>query len=106
MRGALHDAAPAYHSAEEAQAHRAEGRGRALAFIAEALPEMPPDQWALNADLLLMTLESVGKRASVKDWSPAEADAFGEAFAGMLCAWLDQLRKDQAANARRTIPPD
>jgi AcrR family transcriptional regulator len=91
MRVALADAAPLYrHAPETAQAMAAADR-IIQAFMREALPQRPEGDRALAGDLITTTLGEVGKRFSEAPRSQAEIEAYAEALADMLCAYLRDL---------------
>jgi AcrR family transcriptional regulator len=91
MRGALDDAAPLYRDAPEAHAAKASGAGIMRAFLDEALPNAADDTRATASALTEATLSQVGKRFSETPRSTAEIDAYAEAMADMLCAYLRAL---------------
>ena len=91
IRGALDDAAPLYRDAPEAQAAKASGEGIMQAFMREALPEAPEATRALAGDLIKTTLSAVGKQFSETPRCQAEIEAFADAMADMLCAYLASI---------------
>ncbi|WP_064682497.1 TetR family transcriptional regulator [Rhizobium bangladeshense] len=91
MRVALHDAAPLYRDAPEAQAARASGDRIIELFMCEALPSAPEATRALAGDLVGTTLATVGKRFSEVPRSSAEIEAYADAMADMFCAYLERL---------------
>lgn len=91
MRIALSDAAPLYRDAPEAGEAKATGEGIFQAFIAEALPLAPEAQRTLACELITTTLGSVGKQFSESPRSAEQIDAFSDAMADMLCAYLKSL---------------
>ena len=93
IRGALADAAPLYRDAPEAQAARVSGTDTVRAFIREALPEAPDATRDLAGELITTTLSTVGKRFSESPRTAAEIEAYAEAVADMLCAYLASLRR-------------
>jgi hypothetical protein len=88
---ALHDAAPLYRDAPEAQAARASGDRIVELFMQEALPYAPEATRTLAGDLITTTLGTVGKQFSEAPRSAAEIDAYADAMADMFCAYLEQL---------------
>ena len=92
IRVALNDAAPLYRDAPEAQEARASGDRTVQVFMQEALPEASEATRALAGDLITMTLSAVGKHFSESPRTPAEIEAYAEAMADMLCAYLERLR--------------
>ncbi|MBY2983927.1 TetR family transcriptional regulator [Rhizobium leguminosarum] len=91
MRVALHDAAPLYRDAPEAQAARASGDRIIELFMQEVLPCAPEATRALAGDLITTTLGTVGKQFSEAPRSLAEIDAYSDAMADMFCAYLERL---------------
>lgn len=97
VRTALDDAAPLYRSAPEA--HEAFKAGQAImqAFMCEALPNSSAEQRALAINLIALTIRSVGKSYSESPRTPAEIEAFAEAMADMLGAYLAKLNEKVGA---------
>lgn len=93
MRVALNDAAPLYRDAPEAREAKASGRRTVQAFMREALPEAPEAARELAGDLVTTTLSEVGKRFSETPRTPSEIEAYADALADMLCAYLEGLRR-------------
>ncbi|WZB76214.1 TetR family transcriptional regulator [Achromobacter insuavis] len=91
MRVALNDAAPLYRDAPEARATKEEGGRIVLAFLGEALPQASDATRALAGDLITHTLSAVGKQFSESPRTEAEIEAYADALADMLCAYLDSL---------------
>ena len=91
MRTALHDAAPFYRDAPEAQAARAAGERAMQAFLREALPGLSKARRALAGDLVATTFGAVGKQFSETPRTEAQIKAYSEALADMLCAYLRSL---------------
>ncbi|ACE91651.1 TetR family transcriptional regulator protein [Rhizobium phaseoli] len=91
MRVALHDAAPLYRDAPEAQAARASGDRIIELFMREALPSALEATRALAGDLIGTTLGTVGKQFSEVPRSSAEIEAYADAMADMFCAYLERL---------------
>ncbi|WPQ36621.1 TetR family transcriptional regulator [Achromobacter xylosoxidans] len=96
MRVALNDAAPLYRDAPEARTTKEEGGRIVLAFLEEALPNASDATRVLAGDLITHTLSAVGKQFSESPRTDAEIEAYADALADMLCAYLDSL----AANSR------
>lgn len=99
MRVALNDAAPLYRDAPEARATKEEGSRIVLAFLGEALPNAADATRVLAGDLITHTLSAVGKQFSESPRADAEIEAYADALADMLCAYLDSLAR-QAGPAR------
>jgi AcrR family transcriptional regulator len=91
IRTALHDAAPLYRDAPEAQEARASGDRIVEAFMQEALPEASEAVRALAGDLITTTLSVVGMHFSGSPRTPAEIGAYADAMADMFCAYLKSL---------------
>jgi len=93
MRVALHDAAPLYRHAPEAQAARQSSQHFIQTFMAEALPDAPDSVRMLAADLIKSTMSAVGKEFSETPRTPAEIATFADAMADMFCAYLESLAR-------------
>lgn len=93
MRVALNDAAPLYRDAPEARATKEEGGRIVLAFLEEALPNASDATRVLAGDLITHTLGAVGKQFSESPRADAEIEAYADALADMLCAYLDSLAR-------------
>jgi len=91
MRVALHDAAPLYRNAPEAQEARSKGEGSLKPFMEEVLPDASEETRARAGDLIMTTLSTVGKRFSETSRPPAEIEAYAEAMADMFCAYIRDL---------------
>lgn len=92
VRVALDDAAPLYRNAPEAHAARASGSRIVLTFLEDTLPNASASQHALAADLIESTMSQVGKSFSERSPSADEVEAYSDAMADMLCAYLAQSR--------------
>jgi AcrR family transcriptional regulator len=93
MRIALNDAAPLYRDAPEVQAAKASLDEIFLAFMQEVLPKASKKTLALTADLITMTLSSVGKNFSESARTPAEIKTYADAVSDMFCAHLTELAR-------------
>ncbi|MCA9633863.1 MAG: TetR family transcriptional regulator [Myxococcales bacterium] len=91
VRGALNDAAPLYRDAPEAKAARAESAATLHRFVTELLPTTPHRKRVLAEDLLKTTISAVAKQFSEQPRSAAEIDAYADALADMLCAYVERL---------------
>jgi AcrR family transcriptional regulator len=91
LRLALGDAAPLYRDAPETQEHRKAGVRQVLAFMREALPRIRPADRARTAEVMMITMEAVGKSVSEDGRSPAEVDRIASVTGDMFCAYLDRL---------------
>ena len=97
MRIALNDAAPLYRGAPEAEEARAAGDRAAQAFMREVLPAAPDSVRDLAGDLITTTLSELGKRFSETTRTSEEIATYADAMADMFCAYLQSLRRDEAA---------
>jgi AcrR family transcriptional regulator len=93
MRVALNDAAPLYRDAPEAKNAKASGDRTVQVFMREVLPDASEATRALAGDLITTTLSNVGKHFSESPRTPAEIEAYAEAMADMLCAYLEGLER-------------
>ena len=91
LRGALGDAAPLYRDAPETLAQRRTGKRRVVDFMREALPGVAPATRARAADVILLSMEAVGKAVSEEGRPLAEVDRIAVAAGDMFCAYLDRL---------------
>jgi len=94
MRVALHDAAPLYRTAPEAQEARSKGEGSLKPFMEEVLPDASEVTRARVGDLIMTTLSMVGKRFSETPRPPEEVEAYAETMADMFCAYLRELGRN------------
>ena len=100
MRVALGDAQPFYRDVPEASEHRKRGRAIALTFLEEAIPGASPEQHAMAADLIAMTMSAIGEKVSAEGKPAAEVEAYAGAVGDMLCAYLESLMAGPAPPAR------
>jgi len=91
VRTALHNAAPLYRDAPEAQEARAAADHAIQAFMREVLPNAQKATHALAGDLITTTLSAVGKDFSEKPRPLAEIETYADAMADMFCAYLKGL---------------
>jgi AcrR family transcriptional regulator len=91
LRLALGDAAPLYRDAPETQQHRKAGVRQVLAFMREALPRTRPAERARVAEVMMITMEAVGKSVSEEGHAPAEVDRIAAVTGDMFGAYLDRL---------------
>lgn len=94
MRSALHDAAPLYRDAPEAQAMRANADGIIDAFMQEVLPQAPPERRALAGDMVTDTMAALGSQFSASPRTEAEMKAYADAMSDMFCAYLQALQQN------------
>lgn len=103
IRVALHDAAPLYRDAPEAQQAHA-GSGRIMkGFMREALPDVPEAKRGLAGQLIKTTLSRVGEHFSQAPRTAAEIAAYAYAMADMFCAYIDALGEASKASARGPV---
>ena len=67
MRVALGDAQPFYRDVPEASEHRVRGRAALLTFLEEAIPAASSEQRAMAAELIGMTMSSIGEKSRPKE---------------------------------------
>jgi AcrR family transcriptional regulator len=91
LRVALGDAAPSYRKAPEVRDHRKAGQERSRRFMAELLPDASPKERRFATDVDMTTMSVVGKKVSEQSRSRAEVEAWSQAIAAMLCAYLSRL---------------
>lgn len=108
VRVALNDAAPLYRHAPESREAKASGVRAIRSFMRELLPNIPETTRNLSSDLVTRTLSSVAKNFSETSHSDAEVNAYADAMADMLCAYLEDLRNaggsmipSRASNSRK-----
>lgn len=90
---ALNDAAPLYlyRGAPEARQARASGGPIVRDFLREMLPRASDAARKLTGDLIMTTLGKVGKHVSETCRTAAEVEAYADALADMLSAYLESL---------------
>jgi AcrR family transcriptional regulator len=91
LRVALGDAAPLYRDVPETLEYRKAGMRRVVQFMREAIPSVPKRERALAADLIMMSMETVGKRISEQGRPPSQVNRLADAMSDMLCAYLASL---------------
>ncbi|QSQ28311.1 TetR family transcriptional regulator [Pyxidicoccus parkwayensis] len=91
MRMALDEAAPRYREAPEAREPRVSGTLAVQAFLREVLPTVPEEKRALAGDMVMMTLNTLGKRLSEEDRTGEDIDARAGELADMFRAYLHQV---------------
>jgi len=91
IRGALSDAAPLYRDAPEAVEVRAATAHIFQSFLREILPDATEETRRLAGDLVKRTLSAVGSSFSEAPRMPDEIDAYADALADMLCAYIERL---------------
>ena len=103
LRVALDDAAPLYRDAPETQAHRKAARQWFLQFMREALPAAAARERAIAAEVVMMSMSTVGKQVSEQGRPPAEVDRLAAAMGDMFAAYLDRLREGVQPVPNRAI---
>ena len=93
VRVALNDAAPLYRDAPEAIEARAAGSRIFRQFMDEALPTIGARERILAGELIKTTLSEIGSSFSQTPRTPAEIDAYSDALADMLSAYLERLMR-------------
>ncbi len=91
VRTALGDAAPFYRDAPEAREVRAAGGEIVRVFMKQALPAASDATREMAGDLIVRTLSTVGQDFSESPRTAAEIEAWADAMADMLCAYLESL---------------
>jgi AcrR family transcriptional regulator len=92
MRIALGDAAPLYRDAPEAEEPRSSGTRAIQMLMEEAMPQASEPTQGLVGDVVMMTLSALGKRISEARGTSGETEAYANAVADMLCAYIDSRR--------------
>ncbi|MET0411312.1 MAG: TetR family transcriptional regulator [Polyangiaceae bacterium] len=101
VRVALGDAAPLYRDAPEAEGVRASAEATMQRFMRVVLPTVSARVRSLAAELVSTTLSAVGKQFSERPRTKAEIDAYADAVADMLCAYIEQLEARGATTRAR-----
>jgi AcrR family transcriptional regulator len=91
LRLALDAAAPSYHSAPESRAGRPSSQRIVAAFVAAATPRASPRQRRFAAQLLFITMTSIGKQLSEVRSAAADIDRWADAVSEMLTMYLAHL---------------
>ena len=89
LRKALDDAAPLYRDAPEAHENWQACKHCMFVFMTEALPQVPVENRAFIADLVMTIVTAVGERISEQARSEAEVEAMAVAIGDMFCSYLD-----------------
>ena len=95
MRVALGDAASFYRDAPEAEEPRVSGTRAVQAFLREALPDVPEPMRMRSGEVIAIALGEVGERLSEKLRSEGEIQAYADALADMLCAYVAFLGREE-----------
>jgi AcrR family transcriptional regulator len=91
LRLALGAAAPSYHGAPESRARRRRSQRIVGAFVKAAAPGATPRQRRLAAQILFLTMTSVGKQLSELGLDAAETHRWADEVAEMLATYLARL---------------
>jgi AcrR family transcriptional regulator len=97
LRVALDDAGAFLRDAAETRTHKAEVKTRMLAFVEEALPDVPHQARVFAADFVMTSMGAVAKKITEQGRSRAEVDTWARAMAEMHCQYLTGLAKRQPA---------
>jgi AcrR family transcriptional regulator len=100
LRVALGDAAPLYRDVPETLEYRKAGMRRVVQFMREAIPSVPKRERTLAADLIMMSMETVGKRISEQGRAQSQVIRLADAMSDMLCAYLASLTPAGSAAGR------
>lgn len=95
MRVALNDAAPLYRDAPEAQEAKAGNESFFQDFVAAFLPLTPKADRMQAAELLMVTLSTVGHAFSQRPRTEEEIEQRASALAEMLCSYLQSLKRQE-----------
>lgn len=101
LRRALHDAVPLIRDAPESRELVMAGMRRVSLFMRETIPGLAKPERARAANIIMMSLSSVGKQVSEQGYAPAEVDRLAGEMGEMLCAYLNRLMAKSAAGKRK-----
>ncbi len=90
LRRALDDAAPLYRDAPEAHENWNTCKHCMSVFMTEAVPQVPVENRAFIADLVMTVMTAVGERISEQARSELEVETMAEAIGDMFCLYLDR----------------
>lgn len=104
LRVALRDAAPLYRHAPAGRQHRGTGLDQMRRFLKGAFPDLPADDLAFLATLIVTCTSAIGKKISEEARAQAEVEELATAVADMLCSYLRsqgrrKVRRDTSAGA-------
>ena len=91
LRRALDTATPSHHDAPESRAGRRRSQRIVRAFVAAAAPRAPARRRRFAAELVLVTMSSVGKEVSERRPARAEVDRWADAVTDMLMGHLGRI---------------
>jgi AcrR family transcriptional regulator len=92
LRVALNDATSLHRDAPESKEHHQSASRYMLPFVKEVLPKLSPNRRRLAAEVLTLTLSSLGKATSERDRELSEVDLIADQVSIMLKGYLEQLR--------------
>jgi AcrR family transcriptional regulator len=104
VRVALNDAAPLYRDAPEAENIRASADVTMQRFMEVVLPKGTERMRSLAAELLSTTLSALGKQFSERPRTRTEIEAYANAVADMLCAYIQHLEAKSSPPRTRLKP--
>jgi hypothetical protein len=93
LRVALDDAGAFLRDAPETRTHKAQVKARMLAFMNEALPDVPHPAQVFAADFVVTSMGAVAKKITEQGRSRSEVDTWARAMAEMYCEYLAGLAK-------------
>ena len=93
LRRALDAAVPDFHAAPEARANRRRARKVLREFVAALAPRATLEQRRFAAELLLVSISSIGKQVSEASPSVAETERWADAVTEMLLGHIERLER-------------
>ena len=75
-----------------------------LAFIEEVLPDAPPKERTVAADVVMTSMAAIGKRITTERRTRAEIDAWAEVVVDMQCGYLERLGRGGKGATRGQEP--
>jgi AcrR family transcriptional regulator len=100
LRLALDAAAPSYHDAPESRARRRRSQRIVSAFVKAAAPNASPPQRRFAAQLLFMTMTSLGKQLSELHPDGTEIDRYATEVSKMLTMYFAHLAPSRTLERR------
>ena len=94
LRQALAPSAPSFKDMDAIFHYRRAAARRFLTYWREVLPGLPRKQRLAVIELVMITVEAVGARATANGSSHDEAEAYAQAASDMVCAYLNQLNRE------------
>lgn len=101
LRLALDAAGPSYHDAPGSRSRRRRSQRIVRTFIAAAAPKASSQQRRFAAQLLFVTMTSLGKRISELHPESAEIERWAQAVSEMLTMYLAQLAPSGRSKTHR-----